>query len=124
MQHTEPLTRGLWGVLATPFTEDTSAVDDGSLRRQVELHHAAGSTGLVVLGVFGEGARLSAAEQDHVVSVVAAGSELPIVVGLSALDTLEAVAAAKRLRDKVPGRTPSFMVQVNTTDPDALAAHL
>ncbi|MGW3623616.1 dihydrodipicolinate synthase family protein [Streptomyces sp. NPDC000880] len=123
MQRTEPLTRGLWGVLATPFTEDASAVDDASLRRQVDLHHAAGSTGLVVLGVFGEGARLSAAEGDHVVSVVTAASDLPIVVGLSALDTAEAVAAAERLSGKVRGGTPSFMVQVNTTHPDALAAH-
>jgi 4-hydroxy-tetrahydrodipicolinate synthase len=125
MQRTEPLTRGLWGVLATPFGHGSADVDDAALRRQVELHHAAGSTGLVVLGVFGEGARLTAAEQDHVVDVVTAeAGDLPIVVGLSALDTAEAVDAAQRLAAKCHGSTPSFMVQVNTNTPDAVVAHL
>lgn len=124
MQHRKPLARGLWGVLATPFGEDASTVDDPSVRRQVKLHRAAGSTGLVVLGVFGEGARLSAPEQDHVVSVVTdEWGDLPIVVGLSALATDEAVEAATRLVGKVHGGVPSFMVQVNTADPDALVTH-
>ncbi|HET6504509.1 MAG TPA: dihydrodipicolinate synthase family protein [Amycolatopsis sp.] len=125
MRRTEVLARGLWGVLATPFTADASTVDDTALRRQVELHHAAGSRGLVVLGVFGEGARLGPAEQDHVVAeVTASAGDLPIVVGLSALDTEEAVGAARRLAAHCRGALPSFMVQVNTTDPGALAAHL
>jgi 4-hydroxy-tetrahydrodipicolinate synthase len=125
MHHTEPLSRGLWGVLATPFSQGSADVDDAALRRQVELHHAAGSTGLVVLGVFGEGARLTAEEQGHVVDVVTAeAGDLPIVVGLSALDTSEAVDAAQRLAAKCHGGTPSFMVQVNTNLPDAVVAHL
>jgi 4-hydroxy-tetrahydrodipicolinate synthase len=124
MQRTQPLARGLWGVLATPFTEGALAIDDASLRRQVALHHQAGSTGLVVLGVFGEAARLSPEEQSHVVDVVTRESgELPIVIGLSALDTPTAVESATRLLEASNGAAPSFMVQVNTNEPDALAAH-
>jgi 4-hydroxy-tetrahydrodipicolinate synthase len=124
MQRTEPLTRGLWGVLATPFSQGSTDVDDAALRRQVDLHHAAGSTGLVVLGVFGEGARLTPEEQDHVVAVVSAeAGDLPIVVGLSALDTAGAVEVAERLAAKCHRGTPSFMVQVNTNVPDAVVAH-
>jgi 4-hydroxy-tetrahydrodipicolinate synthase len=124
MQRTEPLTRGLWGVLATPFSQGSADVDDAALRRQVELHHAAGSTGLVVLGVFGEGARLTPEEQDHVVDIATAeAGDLPIVVGLSALDTAGAVEAAERLAAKCHRGTPSFMVQVNTNVPDAVVAH-
>jgi 4-hydroxy-tetrahydrodipicolinate synthase len=45
------------------------------------------ATGLTVLGVFGEAARLTAAERRTVVeTVVAAGVQLPLVVGISALD--------------------------------------
>jgi 4-hydroxy-tetrahydrodipicolinate synthase len=124
MRRTEPLARGLWGVLATPFRDGAGDVDETALRRQVELHRAAGSTGLVVLGVFGEGARLTADEQDQVVDVVTAeAGGLPIVVGLSALETSEAIDAARRLAAKCHGGTPSFMVQVNTNVPDALVAH-
>jgi hypothetical protein len=52
MPVTEPLARGLWGVLATPFTADAARVDEESLRREVayllgRIHDATG-TGPVV----------------------------------------------------------------------------
>jgi 4-hydroxy-tetrahydrodipicolinate synthase len=98
MLHAQPLARGLWGALVTPFTEEDAAdVDDAGLRRQVELHQCAGSARSVVLRVYGEGARPSATAQDHVVrTVTAEATGLPVVVGLSALDTPGAVAAAQR----------------------------
>lgn len=124
MQRTEPLARGLWGVLATPFAEGTLEVDETSLRRQVQLHHAAGSTGLLVLGVLGEAARLTPAEQVDVVDAVTReAGELPIVIGLSALETATAVDSATRLLEASNGATPAFMVQVNTNESDELAAH-
>jgi hypothetical protein len=59
-----PLSSGLWGVLATPFTGSSCAVDTDSLRREVQLYTGLGAAGMVVLGVFGEGAALSSDEQE------------------------------------------------------------
>jgi hypothetical protein len=53
-------------VLATPFTADATRVDEESLRREVAYLLGRGVAGLVVLGVFGEAARLSAAERVQV----------------------------------------------------------
>ncbi len=52
MPVTEPLARGLWGVLATPFTADAARVDEESFRREVaclldRIHDVTG-TGPVV----------------------------------------------------------------------------
>lgn len=125
MQYIEPLKNGLWGVLATPFTQGASELDDAGMRRQVELHRVVGSQGLVVLGVFGEAARLTEIEQDHLAKLVSTlAGDLPIVVGIPVLSTREVVESAQRIARQCRGRTPSFMVQVNTADPDALTAHL
>ena len=51
------LKKGLWGVLATPFTGPSFDVDTESLKREVELYTHIPATGMVVLGVFGEGLR-------------------------------------------------------------------
>lgn len=123
MPRTEGLRQGLWGVLATPFTSD-DRIDDRSLNRQLQLHGAAGSVGLVALGVFGEAARLSPPEQDHVVDVVTSvHGDAPVVVGLPERDTAGAISTAVRLMGKAR-RPVRFMVQVNSPDPGALADHL
>lgn len=115
---------GLWGVLATPFVDRTGPIDFASLERQVALHQRAGSVGLVTLGVFGEAAKLDAAEQLALVEAVS--SLVPgqrIVVGVPALETKEVIAAAHRLAG-VTRRTPVLMVQVNSPDPDTVLEHL
>lgn len=120
----EPLTSGLWGVLATPFAEPDLRVDEESLRSQVRLFDSVPATGLVVLGVFGEGATLDSAEQDLVVRTVAAqAGALPLVVGLSARSTAVAVEQA-RTAAAAGGNLVGLMVQVHSPDPDVLAAHL
>ena len=86
---------GVWGVLATPLTADGSAVDTESLARQVRHYESIGATGLTVLGVFGEAARLTPAERRTVVeTVVASSSRLPLVIGISALELDEVCAEA------------------------------
>ncbi|WP_219415084.1 dihydrodipicolinate synthase family protein [Pseudonocardia nigra] len=119
----KPLARGLWGVLATPFAAPDLRVDEESLRRQVRMFAGVPATGLVALGVFGEGAALNSAEQALVVRTVAAEApDLPIVVGLSARTTAVAVEQAGTA---VSAAAPAaLMVQVNSPDPDVLAAHL
>lgn len=56
-----------------------------------------GCTGIVALGSLGEGATLSAAEKERVLAtcVKAAGGRVPVVAGVSALSTAEAVSLAK-----------------------------
>lgn len=120
----ERLAKGLWGVLATPFT-DEGQLDESSMERQLELHRLAGSVGLVALGVFGEASRLTTEEQDRVVELVGSRSSAPLVVGLPDLSTDSAIATANRLQAKLPaGREASFMVQANTGESASLIPHL
>lgn len=120
----ERLAKGLWGVLATPFTGD-GQFDEASMERQVELHRRAGSVGLVALGVFGEGARLTSDEQDRVVELVSSLTSVPILVGIPDLTTDSAIASATRLRSQLgAGQEATFMVQANTGDSTALSTHL
>lgn len=120
-----PLSPGLWGVLATPFAGPDFAVDTESLRSEVRLYTAIPATGMVVLGVFGEGSSLDTAEQDLVVRTVAdeAGST-PLVVGLSARSTPVAVEQARTATAAAGSSLGALMVQVNTANPGVLRAHL
>ena len=71
------LKKGLWGVLATPFAGPSFDVDTDSLRREVALYTGIPSTGMVVLGVFGEGSTLDTAEQRGIrATVTASASEI------------------------------------------------
>lgn len=120
-----PLPRGLWGVLATPFAGPRLAVDEASLRREVQLFAGVPATGLVALGVFGEGAALDTAEQALVVRTVAEQAPgTPLVVGLSARSTAVAVEQAGTAVAAAGDRLAGLMVQVHSADPRVLAAHL
>ena len=119
------LAPGLWGVLATPFSGTHFAVDTDSLRREVQLYTAIPATGMVVLGVFGEGASLDAAEQALVVRTVAEeGKDTPLVVGLSARSTAVALEQARAAVKAAGSNLAALMVQANSPDPEVLAAHL
>ena len=111
---------GVWGVLATPFIADGSAVDTESLARQVRHYESIGATGLTVLGVFGEAARLSPAERRTVVETVVSAGELPLVIGISALELEGVCAEAENILPAAGPRLAGLMVQVNTADPEAL----
>lgn len=119
------LAPGLWGVLATPFSGPHLAVDTDSLRREVELYTAIPATGMVVLGVFGEGASLDAGEQALIVRTVAEEAKgAPLVVGLSARSTAVALEQARVAVDAAGSNLAALMVQANSSDPEVLAAHL
>lgn len=119
------LTDGVWGVLATPFTADGSAVDHDALQRQVRHYRAAGAAGLTALGVFGEAASLTAEERRAVIAaVVEAADGLPVVVGLPAQSTRPAMEQAAAAADTAGGTLAGVMVQVPTADPGQLTAHL
>ncbi len=120
-----PLSHGLWGILATPFTGPDLAVDEESLIREVELFRKVGARGVVALGVFGEAAALNSAERAHVVSIVTrAADPLPVVVGLSARSTAMAVEQAEVVGAAARRDLAGLMVQVNSADPVVLGHHL
>jgi 4-hydroxy-tetrahydrodipicolinate synthase len=115
----------VWGVLATPFCGPGLAVDHESLRAEVASYRQVGAAGVVVLGVFGEAASLSAAEQAEVVATVsAAAGGMPVVAGLSARQTAPAVEQARLVHNAAAGSLAAVMVQVHSTDPDTLRRHL
>lgn len=118
------LSSGVWGVVATPFLGPSLEVDGTSLSRLVKHYEGIGVTGLTVLGVFGEAARLSGEERRTVLEVVAASVELPLVVGVTGLATAPVIEEARQVREVVGDRLAGLMVQVNSPDPRVVAAHL
>ena len=119
-----PLAPGLWGVLVTPFKGWDMEVDTLSLKREVAYFRSVGASGLVALGVMGEGARLSPEEQGVVLDTVAeAAAGLPLVVGVNGLETDGVIASATRLVSKRES-IEAVMVLVNSPNPELLARHL
>lgn len=120
---TQPLSQGLWGVLATPFDDDL-VVDLDSLRNEVASFAADGADGLVALGVFGEAASLNPHEACSVAATVASSTDLPYVLGLSERDPDAVVAQALLLLDAAPRPPVALMAQIGDPDPAAAAASL
>jgi 2-keto-3-deoxy-L-arabinonate dehydratase len=93
---TTPQLRGVLPVLATPFTADLDVDLDSvvSLTRW-QLH--AGAGGVAVFGFASEGFSLNAAERRSILDVVrdVLPSELPLIAGVSATGTAEAVTLAE-----------------------------
>ncbi|MFP7571418.1 dihydrodipicolinate synthase family protein [Marivita sp. S2033] len=89
--------RGVVPYLPTPLTSD-GAVDEAALKRL--CHHLidAGVHGLTPLGSTGEFAYLDFAAKERVVSatIEAAGGRVPVIAGVAATTTPDAIAQAKR----------------------------
>lgn len=116
---------GVWGVLATPFQGSVLDVCEASLARAVDFYATVGVTGLTVLGVFGESAQLSLAEQRDVLEVVTERrAGLPLVVGLPSLATRVVIEQGQAAVEATGGELAAVMVQVNTANPVALGKHL
>ena len=92
--------RGVIPAITTPF--DTALeVDHAFLAQHARWLVDNGSLGLVPLGSLGEGATLSPAEKRAVLETLlrAVGDRAPIIPGISALSTAEAVRLARDARD-------------------------
>jgi 4-hydroxy-tetrahydrodipicolinate synthase len=120
----EPLTSGVWGVVATPFTGPALEVDTDGLRRLAGHYRDIGANGLTVLGVFGEAALLSVAEREQVLRTVVEEVDLPIVAGATALATAPVIDEVRRAQAVAGDRLAGAMVQVNSASPDVLSQHL
>jgi 4-hydroxy-tetrahydrodipicolinate synthase len=118
------LAPGVWGVLATAFTGPDMELDPAGVARLAQHLETAGAAGLTVLGVFGEAARLSAAERRTVLATVADAVGLPLVVGATSLATAPLLDEVRAAQEVVGDRLAAVMVQVHTPSADLLRAHL
>lgn len=88
--------KGSWVALATPMSEDTS-VDPAALRRLIDFHVDAGTTGLVIAGTTGESATL--AKQEHLAlleaACEAAGDRIPVMAGTGSNSTAQTIELSK-----------------------------
>jgi 1-pyrroline-4-hydroxy-2-carboxylate deaminase len=87
---------GVMPAITTCFKDDLS-VDHAFVARHTTWLIDNGCTGIVALGSLGEGATLSFDEKVQILSTIvkAVGDRAPVVAGISALSTAEAVALAK-----------------------------
>ena len=85
---------GVMPAVTTPFTE-SMAIDKPALEKQVRLMLDNGCSGIVPCGSLGEGATLSNDERAQVVAIcVASAKGAPVVPGIAASSTADAVAQA------------------------------
>ena len=92
---------GVFPAVTTPFREDLS-LDLEFLSGHLEAMLGAGCRGFVPLGSLGESATLAFSEKAAVLDACrrALGSRAPVVPGIAALSTAEAVATARMAEEK------------------------
>ena len=73
---------GVWNITPTPFNPDGS-LDPVSIRRLADFTIGCRVDGMTILGVMGEGEKLTEAERDQVIGATleAAGGRVPVCVG-------------------------------------------
>jgi 4-hydroxy-tetrahydrodipicolinate synthase len=87
--------RGVLPAITTPFLKDL-AIDHAALARHCRFLLEHGCDGLVALGSLGEGATLEPEEKRAVLATcVAVAGEAPVVAGVAALSTAQAVRLAQ-----------------------------
>jgi 4-hydroxy-tetrahydrodipicolinate synthase len=88
--------RGIFPAITTPFSED-GAVDHAFLARHARWLVDAGCAGIIPCGSLGEGATLTSDEKRAVLDtlVAAVGERVPVIPGVAALSTDDAVRFAR-----------------------------
>jgi 4-hydroxy-tetrahydrodipicolinate synthase len=85
---------GVMPAVTTPFHADRT-IDEAFFRKHVAWMAGHGCTAIVVAGSLGEGATLSFEEKEQLCRAAVESAGVPVVLGVSALSTAEAVAQAK-----------------------------
>jgi len=95
----KPDWKGVMPAITTPFTA-TGAVDHAFLAKHAAWMIDSGCTAIVACGSLGEGATLTFEEKVAVVKTLvdAVGSRVPVITGVAALSTREAVDLAKAVQ--------------------------
>jgi 4-hydroxy-tetrahydrodipicolinate synthase len=74
---------GVYAIAATPFHDD-GRIDEVSTARMVEFYRGCGVTGLTILGVMGEAAKLDTEEAvGFARRVIGECGAMPVIVGAS-----------------------------------------
>jgi dihydrodipicolinate synthase/N-acetylneuraminate lyase len=117
--------RGVIPAMTTAFREDLS-VDHDFVARHAAWMVDAGCTGIVALGSLGEGATLTEAEKRAILQtcVKAVGQRVPVVAGISALSTTEAVRLAKTAAESGCQGLMVLPPYVYSTDWREMKAHI
>lgn len=123
--HTAPGWRGVVPAITTPFNEDLS-VDHAFLAEHARWMVAEGCTGVVPGGSLGEAATLAFDEKVAVVRTLvdALGERAPVVAGVAALATAEAVRFARAAQDAGARGLMVLPPYVYSTDWREMKAHV
>lgn len=89
---------GVLPAITTPFNADLS-IDHGAVRAHVRWLVSRGCTGIIPCGSLGEGATLSFEEKVALMRTVVDAVKVPVIPGIAALSTAEAVRLAKAAED-------------------------
>jgi dihydrodipicolinate synthase/N-acetylneuraminate lyase len=116
--------KGVLPAITTPFNADGS-VDHDFLASHAKILVGAGCSGIVPLGSLGEAATLSFDEKVAIIQtlVTAVEGKVPVVPGIAALSTAEAVKLAQAARDAGAGGLMVLPVYVYSSDWHEIAAH-
>ncbi len=97
----DALLEGVWNIVPTPF-EDDGELDIPSLATLTDFVIDLGVTGMTILGVLGEAAKLSDAERLAVMDGVIghAAGRVPICVGVSASSTARAIGYSRQAQER------------------------
>jgi dihydrodipicolinate synthase/N-acetylneuraminate lyase len=117
--------QGVIPAMTTPFGAE-ARVDEGFLREHARWLVEHGCTALVPLGSLGEAATLSPAEKRRVIEVCvdAVGARAPVIPGIAALGTEEAVALARDARAAGASGLMVLPPYVYSTDWREMKAHV
>ena len=90
---------GVWNIVPTPFHPDEE-VDLPSLRSLTDFVVGSGVDGMTILGVLGEGAKLTDRERSAVIEVTLAhaADRVPVCVAVSAASTYRSIEYAREAR--------------------------
>ena len=115
--------QGIFPAITTPFTAD-GAVDQGFLAEHCRWMISAGCSGIIPLGSLGEGGTLSFAEKRAVLDTVVGAAGAPVVAGIAALSTAEAVELARMAEDAGCRGLMVLPPYVYSTDEREMLAHV
>lgn len=120
-----PSWTGVIPAMTTAFREDLS-LDEEFLGRHATWMMEAGCSGIVVCGSLGEGATLTEAEKRTAIRLVvkAVGSRAPVIAGVSALSTSEAVRQARTAAEEGCQGLMVLPPYVYSTDWREMKAHI
>jgi 4-hydroxy-tetrahydrodipicolinate synthase len=92
--------KGIYNIMVTPF-DGNDRIDEESLRNVVDFQIEKGAHGLTILGLLGEGQKLSDDERDFVVKVVMeqVNGRIPVVVTTSHMSPTVVIERSKKAQE-------------------------